>query len=73
MQSSLHKTFEMKISIIGPNQILGLEDLCKDKVTYRKNKVTCISEKSIVYYLTKDEYYSRFYKNLARHVINESK
>lgn len=73
VNSNMMKNVDIKVSIIGPNQIIGLEDLHKDKTTYRQNKVTCISEKAMVYYLSKDEYFTRFYKNLARHVVNESR
>ncbi|CDW91734.1 cyclic nucleotide-binding domain containing protein [Stylonychia lemnae] len=38
-QTTLLKNIEVKVSIIGPNQIIGLDDLNKEKTTYRQNKV----------------------------------
>lgn len=34
-QPTLLKTVSVKVSIIGPNQIIGLDELNKDKITYR--------------------------------------
>ena len=48
------KTSEIKFSIIGDHQIIGLEDMIKDAITYRKSKVECISDKAVVYFLNKE-------------------
>ena len=54
VSGSLLKTQEMKISIIGPNSCIGLEDLQKDVETKRTSKVTCVSDRALVYFLNKD-------------------
>lgn len=51
---NLSKKTEIKVSILGPYQVIGLEDMIKDKQTFRNHKVECVSDKAFVYYLTKE-------------------
>jgi len=62
----------LKVSIIGRNQVIGLEDMIKDKVSFRIQKVTCVSEKASVYFLAKEDYFIRFYKFLMKSVVAET-
>ena len=61
------------MSIIGANQVVGLEDLVKESVNFRKSKVHCVTEKAFVLFLSKEDYFTRFYRQMQKHVIHESK
>lgn len=37
--------------------------------SYRTSKVTCITEKSMVYFLNKEDYLTRFYKYLMKTLV----
>ena len=66
-KGGLLKTSDIKVSIIGPNQIIGIEDMIKDKpLTLRKARVQCISDRAQIHFLSREDYFSRFYKQLQK-------
>jgi CRP-like cAMP-binding protein len=69
----LLKTKDMKISIVGTNSCVGLEDMQRDTQTVRTQMVTCVSEKALVYFLSKDDYYKMVFKNLKKNAVDEEK
>lgn len=63
--ANLQKIKDIKVSIIGPNDIIGLEDMIKNDSEYKRRiTVTCVSDKAFIYFLSREDYFTRFYKQM---------
>ena len=71
-----HK-IDVKVSIIGPGGVLGLEDMTsltgsKCYGLKHHSTVRCISEKAQLYFLSVEDFYGSFYRHIKKvNLVNQ--
>lgn len=70
----LPSKIDVRVSIIGSGQVVGLEDMSKDEsviVGRHQATVTCISEKGSAYFLSSENFFGFLYRHIKKSHISE--
>lgn len=68
-----NKMIDLKVVIVGQNEVVGLDDLHKDQKSVRTQKVQCSSDQAKMLYLSKNDYEKFFLRSLNDDAIKQSK